>query len=196
MNDSTRNEDILQYDRCPKDLREVLLEKAVNMQRRPISRWERLLMACLGAICVCGVAVCAVLLLKEGFAKTKHQCFALLVTLLFSAASAYWVWSVLKRGYYRALQAEMPYAVWIFCAAIIASEIFTKQDERTLLTSIVGIVLIGFAMTWDRIKASELRVREGALRIALEFCDNREKQLSDKGDGGSAWVRPECRNKE
>jgi len=186
MSDNTRNEDVLRQDRCPKDFHDYVQDAAARIRRRPVNRWERSLMAVLSAASVCGVGVCAVLLLKAGFVTTANQRFVLLLALLFAAAAAFWCWSVLKRGYYRALQPEMPYAVWIFCTAVICVEIFTKQGERTLLTSIAGVVLIGFVMTWDRIVASEMRVRESVLRIALELCNEREMQPPDCGDNKAA----------
>ena len=62
---------------------------------------------------------------------------------------------------------RIPGVVWLFLVVVLVVEILTGQPESAIIKTIAAIVLIGFPITWDRIKASELRIQETVLRTAL-----------------------------
>ena len=114
-------------------------------------------------------------------ALTAMQQFYLLVTVPFAAAGAVWCLSTLRR---RALQTmkddiRIPAVVWAFLTVILVVEMLTGQPESTITKTIAAIVVIGFPMTWDRIRASELRIQEILLRLALHKSEPSEEPPQD-----------------
>ena len=186
MNERERKEDILKLNKCPRDFKDALRQQAEKMHHRPLKSWERLLITALVVLSLCGIVVCGILLLTADWVTTAHQRFSLSLGLVFTGASAFWLISILKRGAHRPMADEIPLGVWYFCTAIVCSEIFTGQSEHTILTSIGALVVIGFVMTWERIKASELRVQETILRIALHDSDSRENTAAEPKHAGSS----------
>jgi hypothetical protein len=172
--------DVLQLDTPPTTFKEALrahVEKA--MFRRP-RLWERLLLIAVAVLCVGGGVACAVYFFAAN-ALTAMQGFYLLMTVPLAAAGAFWCLSTLRRGTLHTMRDDIriPAVVWAFLVVILVVEILTGQPESTIMKTIAAIVVIGFPMTWDRMRASELRIQETVLRIALYKSDLSEGPRQD-----------------
>ena len=164
--------EILELDPLPPAFKEALqarVEKALFERVRP---WERLLLVAVAILCLGGGTVCAVYAFAAS-ALTANQRFLLLITVLLAAAGASWCLSTLRRGTFHTMRdvVRIPAVVWSFLVVVLVVEMLTGQRESAIMRTIAAVVLIGFPMTWDRIRACELRIQETVLRAALYTSD-------------------------
>ncbi|UCH35870.1 MAG: hypothetical protein JSV65_05820 [Armatimonadota bacterium] len=172
MNDTERREDILQLDAIPADLRDRLRRQVMGMLHQPLSLWERLLLAWVAVLMV-GLAVfCALMLFRTDLAASQR--FYLVVTLPLAGVVAVWSFHTLRRGTRRPMKDDVLVegAAWLFFVIVVCWELITGRGESAVVAIIVAIVLVGFPITWGRVRTSELRIRETVLRIALHSLDS------------------------
>jgi len=184
MHEKKTMNDVLQLDTCPVTLKEALKAHIEKMMFRRIRLWERLLLVAVAVLCLGGGVVCAVYSFV-GNNLTATQYFYLLSTVPFAAAGAFWCVSTLRRGTFHTMRDDIriPAVVWIFLTVILVVEILTGQAESTIMKTIAAFVVIGFPMTWDRMRASELRIQETVLRVALYKSNLSEGSPRDAGQG-------------
>ena len=172
MKEKDNMKDILNFDTCPLTLKDSLKANIKQTMFRRIKLWERLLLIAVFILCLGGGLVCAV----YPFVTDKlisMQRFYLFSVVPLAAAGAFWCISTLKRGTFNMMKDEIriPTVVWIFLTVILVVEILTGQTESVIIKTIAAFVVVGFPMTWDRMKASELRTQETILRITLYKSD-------------------------
>lgn len=172
MNDKKNMNNVLQLDTCPVTLKEALKEHIEKKMFRRIRLWERLLLVAVLVLCIGGGLFCAV----HSFVAnnlTAMQHFYLLSIVPLAAAGAFWCVSTLIRGTVDTMKDDIhiPVVVWAFLTVILVVEILTGQAESSIIKTIAAFVVIGFPMTWDRMRASELRIQETVLRVALYKSD-------------------------
>lgn len=182
MHEKKTMNDVLQLDTCPVTLKEALKAHIEKTMFRRIRLWERLLLVAVAVLCLGGGVVCAVYSFVVNN-LTATQYFYLLSTVPFAAAGAFWCVSTLRRGTFHTMRDDIriPAVVWVFLTAILVVEILTGQAESTIMKTIAAFVVIGFPMTWDRMRASELRIQETVLRVALYKSDLSEGSPRDAG---------------
>ncbi len=187
MHEKKTMNDVLQFDTCPMTLKEALKAHIEKAMFRRIRLWERLLLVAVAVLCLGGGVVCAVYSFVVNN-LTATQYFYLLSTVPFAAAGAFWCVSTLRRGTFHTMRDDIriPAVVWAFLVVILVVEILTGQPESTITKTIAAIVVIGFPMTWDRMRASELRIQETVLRIALYKSDLSEGPPQDADRHDSA----------
>lgn len=175
MHEKKTMNDVLQLDTCPVTLKEALKAHIEKTMFRRIRLWERLLLVAVAVLCLGGGVVCAVYSFVANN-LTATQYFYLLSTVPFAAAGAFWCVSTLRRGTFHTMRdvIRVPAVVWGFLTVLLVVEIVTGQPESAIMKTIAAVVLIGFPMTWDRIRASELLIQETVLRIALHTSDPSE----------------------
>ncbi len=184
MHEKKTMNDVLQFDTCPVTLKEALKAHIEKTMFRRIRLWERLLLVAVAVLCLGGGVVCAVYSFVANN-LTATQYFYLLSTVPFAAAGAFWCVSTLKRGTFHTMRDDIriPTVVWIFLTVILVMEMLTGQAESTIMKTIAAFVVIGFPMTWDRMRASELRIQETVLRVALYKSDLSEGSPRDDDQG-------------
>jgi len=172
--------DVMRLDAPSATLKEALEEHVEKAMFRRIRPWERLLLVAVTVLCIGGGAACIVHYFAAD-ALTAMQRFYLAVTAPFAAAGALWCVSSLRRGTFDAIgdTIRVPVVVWGFLTVILAVEIVTGQPESAIVKTVAATVLIGFPLTWDRIRASELRIQETVLRAALYGADLSERRSPD-----------------
>ncbi len=186
MHEKKTMNDVLQLDTCPVTLKEALKAHIEKTMFRRIRLWERLLLVAVAVLCLGGGVVCAVYSFVANN-LTATQYFYLLSTVPFAAAGAFWCVSTLRRGTFHTMRDDIriPAVVWIFLTVILVMEMLTGQAESSIMKTIAAIVIIGFPMTWDRMRASELRIQETVLRVALYKSDLSEGSPRDADQGAS-----------
>ena len=164
-----------QLDPLPPGFKEALQERVEKVLFRRVRPWERWLLVAVVILCLGGGVVCAVYAFAAS-ALTAMQRFFLSITVLLAAAGAVWCLSTLRRGTFHTMRdvIRVPAVVWGFLTVLLVVEIVTGQPESAIMKTIAAVVLIGFPMTWDRIRASELLIQETVLRIALHTSDPSE----------------------
>ena len=184
MHEKKTMDDVLQLDTCPVTLKEALKAHIEKTMFRRIRLWERLLLVAVAVLCLGGGVVCAVYSFVANN-LTATQYFYLLSTVPFAAAGAFWCVSTLRRGTFQTMRDDIriPAVVWVFFTVILVVEILTGQAESTIMKTIAAFVVIGFPMTWDRMRASELRIQETVLRAALYKSDLSEGSPRDADQG-------------
>lgn len=174
--------DVMRLDAPSATLKEALEAHVEKAMFRRIKPWERLLLVAVTVLCIGGGAACAVHYFTAD-ALTAMQRFYIAVTAPIAAAGALWCVSSLRRGTFDVIRdtIRVPAVVWAFLTVIVAVEIGTGQPESAIVKTVAAIVLIGFPLTWDRIRASELRIQETVLRAALYGSDPSEGGSLDSG---------------
>ena len=172
MNDKKNMNDVLNFDTCPMTLKVALKEHIDKKMFRRIRLWERLLLVAVIVLCIGGGLFCTV----HSFVAnnlTAMQHFYLLSIVPLAAAGVFWCVSTLIRGTFNTMRDDIriPAVVWVFLTVILVVEILTGQAESSIMKTIAALVVIGFPMTWDRMRASELRTQETVLRVALYKSD-------------------------
>jgi hypothetical protein len=172
MNDKKNMNDVLNFDTCPMTLKVALKEHIEKKMFRRIRLWERLLLVAVIVLCIGGGLFCTV----HSFAAnslTAMQHFYLLITVPIAAAGAFWCISALRRGTFDTMKDDIhiPVVVWGFLTVVLVMEILTDQAESSIMKTIAALVVIGFPITWERMRASELRTQETVLRVALYKSD-------------------------
>jgi hypothetical protein len=171
MNDKKTMNDVLNFDTCPMTLKVALKEHIDKKMFRRIKMWERVVLVAVVVLCIGGGLFCTYSFVTNNF--TAMQRFYLLSVVPVAVAGALWGVSTLKRGTYNIMKDEIriPTVVWTFLTVILVMEILTGQAESSIIKTIAAFVVVGFPMTWDRMKASELRTQETVLRVALYKSD-------------------------
>ena len=172
MNDKKNMNDVLSFDTCPINLKVALKEHIEKKMFRRIKLWERLLLVAVIVLCIGGGLFCTVHSFVNN-SLTAMQHFYLLSTVPIALAGAFWCVLTLKRGTFDTMKNDIhiPVVVWGFLTVVLVMEILTGQAEGFIMKTIAALVVIGFPMTWDRMRASELRTQETVLRVALYKSD-------------------------
>lgn len=183
--------DVLQLDSPPATAQEALRAHVEKAMFKPIRPWERLGLIAVTFLCVGGGSACIVYFFAAGV-LTSMQRFYLLITSPLAAGGASWCISTLRRGTFHTMKDDVriPTIVWAFLVVILVVEILTGQPSSTITKTIAAIVVIGFPMTWDRMKASELRIQETILRAAL----HKSVQTGEPSQGTARHVSAENRD--
>jgi hypothetical protein len=188
MHETETMNDVLKLDTPPTTIKEALRAHVEKALFKPLRPWERLGIVAVAVLCLILGTVCAVYFFVAD-ALTAMQHFYLLITVPFAVAGAFWCISTLRRGAFHTMRDDIriPAVVWAFLVVILVVEIIMGQPESSIVKTIAAIVVIGFPMTWDRMKASELRIQETVLRIALYKSDLSEEPSQDANqrDGGN-----------
>jgi len=159
-------------DTLPPAFRKALQARVEKELFRAIRPWERFLLVAVTVLCLGGGAVCALYAFAAN-ALTGMQRFYLFITVPIAAAGAFWCISTLRRGMFHTMRdvVRIPVVVWSFLVVVLVVQILTGQLERAIMKTIAAIVVIGFPITWDRIRASELLIQETVLRTAVYTSD-------------------------
>ena len=179
MLDRKPMKDVMRLDALTPTLKEALHAHVEKMVSKRIKPWERFLLVTVAVLCLGGGAVCAVCAFVPGF--TAWQRFCLLITLSLAVAGSLWTILTLRRRAFHTMKDDIriPAAVWAYLVVILAGQIATGQPESSIVTTVAAMVVIGFPMTWDRMKVSELRIQETVLRTALYRSDQSEAPPHD-----------------
>ncbi|HUU53856.1 MAG TPA: hypothetical protein VMY87_02960, partial [Armatimonadota bacterium] len=110
--------------------------------------------------------------------------------LLLASLGVVWSVSTLRRGVLHPATDDvlMEGVVWAFFVVVVCWEIFLQRGEGAMADVIAAIVLVGFPITWDHVRAAELRTRETILRIALHSLDRDQDTAPDSTQGGSGGI--------
>ena len=186
MTNRKESDDFLALDVPSAEARERLREQVAGLLHPPIKPWERFLLYFVAFAGLGGTVVCGALAIGVGFELTTLQRLYLALTAFLGGAGTLWAVRTLKQSTHDIARDDVVIrgAVWAFLVVFVCLELFTGQSERTFLTSIMAIVLVGFPMSWDRVKVSELRTRETMLKIALEHMEHHNQ--GEVGQGGQA----------
>ena len=168
MDETKLMNDVMRLDAPPPRLREALEAHVERALFRRIKPWERLLLVAVAVLCIGGGAACAIHYFTAD-ALTAVQRFYLTVTVPVAAAGALWCLTSLRRNTFDTIRdtIRVPVVVWAFLTVVLVAEIVTERPESAIVKTIAAIVVIGFPLTWDRIRAAELRIQETVLRAAL-----------------------------
>ena len=189
MNERDRREDFLQLDVMPGDLTERLRQQVADMLEKPLRLWERLVIAWVAGLSVVGgMIACGILLLRTDLAEVQR--FHLFLALLLASLGAVWSFSTLRRGVLRPAKDEVPMqgVVWAFFVIVVCWELLLGRGEGAMADVIAAIVLVGFAFTWDRVRAAELRTRETILRMALHCLDRGQDAAPGSAQSGTGSI--------
>ena len=167
MSNDDFRERLLELEGYPEDLRKSLESEVARLKEQPLTRWTRnvILFWCipvaLGAMVYLGFKALTAgaevpLLNRIGAAIVAVMCGALLV----------WSLATLRRGKMRLLDSTvMANIAFGFVVIILCGSLLIAKEVSTDL--VAGIAVVGFAVTWARIKTSELQLREHILRLEL-----------------------------
>lgn len=171
MNKDDLRERLLELEGYPEDLRKSLEAEVARLKDQPLTRWTRtvILFWCiplaLGAMVFLGYKV-----LTAGPALPWLNRIEGAVFLVMMGAFLVWCLTTLRRGTERLrddtviTNIAFGFVVLILCASLLV----TKEISTDL---VAGIAIVGFAVTWARIKTSELQLRENILRLELRMID-------------------------
>jgi len=189
MDPRERREDILELDVAPEHLAGRIRQQIADMLEKPLRLWERLLVALVAAVSLAGgMIMCGLLLFGSDLAAVQR--FYLFAALLLASLGVVWSVSTLRRGVLHPATDDvlMEGVVWAFFVVVVCWEIFLQRGEGAMADVIAAIVLVGFPITWDHVRAAELRTRETILRIALHSLDRDQDTAPDSTQGGSGGI--------
>jgi FtsH-binding integral membrane protein len=171
MSNDDLRERLVELEGYPEELRRSIEAEVARLKEQPLRRWVRavILFWCVPLALVAIVFV-GHKVLTAGAGLPSLIRIEGAVFLVMMGAFLVWCLTTLRRGSERArddrviTNVAFGFVVLILCASLLV----TQEISADL---VAGIAVVGFAVTWARIKTSELQLRENILRLELRMID-------------------------
>lgn len=171
MNDDELGDRLIELEDYPEDLRKDLEADIKRVREKALTRWTRasILLWCIPLSFTCMVYLGFSAITAGAGMPLLTRVGAAIVSVTFGALLL-WCLVTLKRGTERLRDSTVITSVaWGLVVLFLCKSLLVTRDVDASL--VAGLVVVGSAATWARIRASELRLRENILRLELGMID-------------------------
>jgi hypothetical protein len=167
MSNDDFRERLLELEGYPEDLRKSLEEAVRRLREEPLTRWTRPIILFWCIPLALGVMVYLGWRASTGRAELPllNRIEAITVVVM-SGTWLAWGLATLRRGTVRLLDTTamaniaFAFVIVVLCGSLLLGKVISAD-------LVAGVAVVGFVVTWNRIKASELHLRENILRLEL-----------------------------